>query len=371
MTGSLSRRERAGVRGKASTSIRAAFYWISTTLGMTEDGVSTLLTHLSCLKVASMAVRLRAVAEIRAGRADAAFADANLVFRLSDALKDEPVLISHLVRLAIHTVALRTVWEGLADHRWTDAQLAHWQTELAKRNFAAEMRHAMTGEQAFGNRAIEFIRRRPEMLDSLGTVGDGETSIGTTPFGKQLAQLPPRGWLWAEQIHYNQMFDDYLTSALPAGPGLINAALMQQRSGAMKDNFQRDAGGVRSMLRHRVLARMLLPALTGVMPKASRAQVFTQLAIAACALERHWLARGSYPESLAALAPEFGPLPPDPMSGQPFRYERTADGRFRLWSVGWNGKDDGGTVALTGTAASKSRNINFEQGDWVWPVPAK
>ena len=371
MTGSLSRRERAGVRGKASTSIRAAFYWISTTLGMTEDGVSTLLTHLSCLKVASMAVRLRAVAEIRAGRADAAFADANLVFRLSDALKDEPVLISHLVRLAIHTVALRTVWEGLADHRWTDAQLAHWQTELAKRNFAAELRHAMTGEQAFGNRAIEFIRRRPEMLDSLGTVGDGETSIGTTLFGKQLAQLPPRGWLWAEQIHYNQMFDDYLTSALPAGPGLINAALMQQRSGAMKDNFQRDAGGVRSMLRHRVLARMLLPALTGVMPKASRAQVFTQLAIAACALERHWLARGSYPESLAALAPEFGPLPPDPMSGQPFRYERTADGRFRLWSVGWNGKDDGGTVALTGTAASKSRNINFEQGDWVWPVPAK
>jgi len=26
-------------------------------------------------------------------------------------------------------------------------------------------------------------------------------------------------------------------------------------------------------------------------------------------------------------------------------------------------------VALTGTPASKSRNINFEQGDWVWPVP--
>ena len=108
------------------------------------------------------------------------------------------------------------------------------------------------------------------------------------------------------------------------------------------------------------------------MLRAFQAQTYSQLAIAACALERHWLAHGSYPESLAALAPEFAmPVPLDPMSGQPFRYERTVDGRFRLWSVGWNGKDDGGTVALTGTPASKSRNINFEQGDWVWPVPVQ
>ncbi len=107
------------------------------------------------------------------------------------------------------------------------------------------------------------------------------------------------------------------------------------------------------------------------MLRAFQAQTYSQLAVTACALERHRLARGSYPESLAALAPEFGPLPPDPMSGQPFHYERTADGRFRLWSIGWNGKDDGGTVALTGTPASKSRNINFEQGDWVWPVPVQ
>ena len=122
---------------------------------------------------------------------------------------------------------------------------------------------------------------------------------------------------------------------------------------------------------NRVFCNLLLPAYDKAMLRACQAQTFTQLAIAACALERQRLARGSYPESLAALAPEFGPLPPDPMSGQTFRYERTADGRFRLWSVGWNGKDDGGTVALTGTPASKNRNINFEQGDWVWPVPVK
>ena len=39
LTPALSKRERAGVRGKASTSIRTAFYWISTTLGITAEDV--------------------------------------------------------------------------------------------------------------------------------------------------------------------------------------------------------------------------------------------------------------------------------------------------------------------------------------------
>lgn len=338
---------------------------------LTEDGVSTLIPHLAAVKSLVTAAALRSVASVAAGRTNEAFTDAMLALRLSDTLEGEPLLISHLVRLASHTIVLRTLWEGLADHRWSDAQLAHWHAELPRRNFTVELRHAMAGERAFGNRAVEFVRRRPEMLDSLGTIGDGETSIATTLFGKFLAQLTPRGWLCAEQINYNRMFDDYFVAALPHDAGRFDAAHMQSKSAAMMNEIGRNKQGLKATLRHRVLSHMLLPALSGVLSKACRAQTFTQLAIAVCALERHRLARGSYPGSLAALAPEFGPLPADPMSGQPFRYERTADGRFRLWSVGWNGKDDGGTVALTGTPASKSRNINFEQGDWVWPVPVQ
>ncbi len=335
---------------------------------LTEDGISTLLPHLAAVKSLGSVIGLRSVALLAAGRTNDAFADAKLAFRLSDAVRDEPWLISHLVRIATHSAALRTVWEGLADHRWTDAQLAHWQRELARHDFAAELRHAMAGERAFGNRAIEFIRGRPEMLDSLGSIGDGETYIASTPYGKLLAQLTPRGWLWEEQISYNRMFDDYFSAALPLDAGKLDAVTMQAKSAAMLDDIARNKQGIKATLKHRVLSHMLLPALASVMPKACRAQTFTRLAIAACALERHRLARGSYPESLAALAPEFGPLPPDPMSGQPFHYERTADGRFRLWSVGWNGKDDGGQIEMQKVPKDA---INFEQGDWVWPVPVQ
>ncbi|PAW83956.1 MAG: hypothetical protein B9S33_12725 [Pedosphaera sp. Tous-C6FEB] len=338
---------------------------------ISEDGVSTLVPHLAPVKSAVTAVALRSVASLANEKSERAFADADLAFRLAATVRDEPLLISHLVRIASHSIALRTVWEGLADHRWTDAQLAHWQAELSKRNFGTELRHAMAGERAYSNRALEFIRRRPEMLDSLGALRDGESLKAVTGLGKLMSRLPPPGWMCVEQINLNRAFEEFIVGALPAGNERFDPALIRSKDAAMENYFASRRPGIKAGLRHSVMSAMLLPALNKASNKACQAQTFTQLASAACALERHWLARGSYPESLAALAPEFGPLPPDPMSGQPFRYERTADGRFRLWSIGWNGKDDGGTVALTGNPASKSRNIDFEQGDWVWPVPVQ
>jgi hypothetical protein len=74
-------------------------------------------------------------------------------------------------------------------------------------------------------------------------------------------------------------------------------------------------------------------------------------AVLACALERFRLARGEFPETLEALAPEFlTRIPRDVLHGQPPKYRRTEAGRYVLSSPGWNGTDHGG-------ASGK---------DWVW-----
>jgi hypothetical protein len=89
----------------------------------------------------------------------------------------------------------------------------------------------------------------------------------------------------------------------------------------------------------------------------------------ACALERYRLAHGEFPERLDALAPQFlGKLPHDVINGAPYHYRRTADGRFVLYSVGWNETDDGGQVAL---AQSKPARQDLERGDWVWQYPPR
>jgi hypothetical protein len=96
---------------------------------------------------------------------------------------------------------------------------------------------------------------------------------------------------------------------------------------------------------------------------------FTQTTInqaaLACALERHRLVRGGYPDSLEALVPEFvGVLPDDIINGRTLQYCRIPDEGYQIYSVGWDEKDDRGIppvqVGWRNYAAS---------GDWTWRFP--
>jgi len=111
---------------------------------------------------------------------------------------------------------------------------------------------------------------------------------------------------------------------------------------------------------------MMFPAISKAVEKFAAAQSQTDLALVACALERHRLAHGGYPDTLEELAPQYiAKLPHDVINGQPLHYRRTPDGLFVLYSLSWNEKDHGGQVALT-----KSGAIDRKNSDWVWRYPA-
>jgi hypothetical protein len=78
-----------------------------------------------------------------------------------------------------------------------------------------------------------------------------------------------------------------------------------------------------------------------------------QLARGAIAIERHRLRHGQEPATLAALVPEFAAeVPWDYMTGAPLHYRRNPNGRYHLWSVGENLRDD-----------------NAKGDDFVWLEP--
>jgi hypothetical protein len=82
------------------------------------------------------------------------------------------------------------------------------------------------------------------------------------------------------------------------------------------------------------LCRTFLPGLVNSPRKFAWAQAAVNLAHTACALERYRLAHGKYPETLAALAPQFiSKVPHDPIGGQQFHYRLTDGGQFILYSV--------------------------------------
>ena len=60
------------------------------------------------------------------------------------------------------------------------------------------------------------------------------------------------------------------------------------------------------------------------------------------AVERYRLAHASLPETLDRLVPDYlAAVPADPFDGAPLRYQRVDRG-FLVYSVGEDGRDDGG-----------------------------
>ncbi|MEI6357724.1 MAG: hypothetical protein WCP53_11585, partial [Verrucomicrobiota bacterium] len=63
-----------------------------------DDGFNALLPHLAALKTSVQICKLRAVARLAAGDSAGAAADTLLAFRLGESLREDPLLISQLVR---------------------------------------------------------------------------------------------------------------------------------------------------------------------------------------------------------------------------------------------------------------------------------
>ena len=77
----------------------------------------------------------------------------------------------------------------------------------------------------------------------------------------------------------------------------------------------------------------IAPGPDGLAGFANFAQTRTDFARLSIALEEQRRSTGQYPESLEATAGQFGgSLPHQFLSGNPYRYQRTVDGGYRLWT---------------------------------------
>ncbi len=102
---------------------------------------------------------MQACAELAAGQTDPALADVKLMPSLADSIKSEPFLISFLVRVACVQIAIQPVWEGLAEHRWTDAQLQELQARFLSYDFLADMQQPLKVDRACGVLTVDIVKK--------------------------------------------------------------------------------------------------------------------------------------------------------------------------------------------------------------------
>src|SRR5439155_16143413 len=129
-------------------------------------------------------LQLRATAALADGQSEKALKDVQLSLRLLAAIRVEPFLICHLVRLAQARMAIETIWEGLAAHKWSDAELLALEEGLAKADFLKDYHAAMRGERALSVWMVDCMRHSPNSV----------LPSGCNP-------AVPSGWWYQNQIN--------------------------------------------------------------------------------------------------------------------------------------------------------------------------
>jgi hypothetical protein len=134
-----------------------------------------------------------------------------------------------------------------------------------------------------------------------------------------------------------------------------------------------------------LLPRLLMPSLGRVVERFAVDRARCDAAAAVCAALRFRADTGAWPARAEDLAPRYVPaVPLDPWTGLPIHMASDANG-FRMWSVGEDGRDDGGDPRamdpdFDGARATMralrrdDRNASNWAGeipriDWVWFAP--
>jgi hypothetical protein len=323
-----------------------------------DDPLLLMLPHLARVNEACDRLQLMAIAELAAAQTDQALSDVKLLFYIGDSLRAEPSLNSFRCRLGIFQSAIQPIWEGLVENRWTESQLGELQAYFERCDLLNDVAEKLKYERAFQAQVVEVVRK-----DGLGFVDDFGYNPDLTvrkALWNVFGYIMPRGWFDLEKLNCCESFDQQVNGFLRLSERRIAPDPTWGEISIPMDYWP-PGNLVMAVFRHKTFATIFnefeIVKLTA--SSVARAQTTADEAAIACALERYRLANGEFPEKLTDLAPRFvWALPNDLLSGQPYKYSRTGDGRFLLYSVGWNGKDDGGV--------SGDRLFDPKNGDWVW-----
>jgi hypothetical protein len=271
--------------------------------------------------------------------------------RFSDSVSNEPILIDHLVRLATLGIDLQAVREGLARHAWSDAELQELEDHLRGINLLAEYKLCMRGERALGIGGLDYLRRNGVNAKPLGYMDDNGMGRSAGGFG-----LMTSGFFYQNMLTVSRMHDEYTLNAVNEKEHRVRPEFCDRFMSAF-EKLPRTP--------YTLFARMLLPAVGKAVSKSARMQFYVDAARVGCAIERYRAANGRLPQNLQELSPKYlESIPKDLMDGNALKYKPDGKGGYIVYSVGWNGTDDGGQLAWG--KDKKGTEVDAAKGDWVW-----
>ena len=308
------------------------------------------------VKEADAWLTFSALVALHDGRNAEALADVEALAGLANLHREEYSLVSEMTRVATAEFGLDVTWQTLQATGWNDAQLAELQHSWEAVDLLGGLERAFLGERAFGMEASS-------RLEAGEVPGLAKNSAGAKVY--EFALLPNDVLFRTRNL---QGRVEAVRALCANRPWQGVAKTMEKLDAEIEAKCQ---GPQRYLY---LLSCQSVPSYRRPVLETVQTETKLRLAVCSIALKRYQLKHGRFPTRLEALVPAFvASVPFDPMSGAPLGYFLNRDGTFTLYSVGEDGKDDGGDAsAVTSTTGSLSPAKVREWGgrDIVWPWPA-
>lgn len=301
-----------------------------------------LLTEVQGCRGEGRLLALAARHEAATVKPAAALADAIRIGRIGRQVGSEPILISHLVGIAIDATALSVVAEILPALTATDASLLD---DPSLRDLVAStpsLVRAINGEEAFGLSTFANFADGRDGIDGLGRLS-GDPNVAILPQEEPFSLLTePLSAVWrafilpADIAGYRRRFEGYRQLVTGAVDQLRTWPQTQQQTDSIEAEIRRTGPDG-------FLSRLIAPATDAVLRSQCMAVARHRAAEVLLAATRQRLASGTLPESIDALVGARLPsVPRDPFTTDAPLQLKTTPEELLVWSVGPDGEDDGG-----------------------------
>lgn len=278
-------------------------------------------------------------------------------------------------------ISFRVTWQALQHEGWTDTQLAQLQAAFAGYDFVGAMEKAMSMERAMSAVEYERFRSSDTALSEAFDFDPGAVMVSPTSSPSLLSwtwvsdlfvDFPETvhagiftpvwkfAWSHHDELHYYRTLQRLLVAQRKARLQNNASALIRRM-----DQIEEKPRGPYDRIRF-VFAPMMYASPSSAFQRAWVAQAAAETAATAIAIKRFEGRHGRLPSALEDLVPEFlTQHPRDCMDGRPLKYCVESECSFRLYSVGIDGRDNGGDPTSPATYS------HFENaGDLLWPHPA-
>jgi hypothetical protein len=322
-----------------------------------SSGYLTTLPDLSNIRQGVRLLALEALVYADAGNSAAATKDLLSIFGVARSLDNEPVFISQLVRIACNALILANLEIDLNLVSFSDSELEEISHAIEDAENCDGFYRGLVGERCIG---YDFYKDPNFLQLRTGSVTTPSTSLPSS-LQTILDNMRRSFYKKSGMLAYDfSLYLDYLAEYIDACKTPFPKRLQMVSEISKKMNSITTALSSKTLAFHIFLNNF--PAFDRSIQMDARNIASLRTARMAIAVERYRLATGKLPADAKDLVPKYlKTIPIDPFdpTEKTLRYAKLKTG-FIIYSVGDDGKDDGGTeFDATGRKYSLATDITF------------